>query len=390
MIEFKLPSLGADMDDGTLVAWKVAPGQAVHKGDVLAIVDTSKAAVDLESWVEGTVHQLITQPGEKIPVGTVMAWLLAPGEVAPATPEAPTAETPTVAAPPAARQRVSPVARRRAEALGLALAQVQGSGPDGAVTLQDVEALAAAAPAFTPTARTTAAGPATPADRAAGMRRAIAAAMSRSKREIPHYYLAETVPMHQALQWLAVRNQARPVTERLLPAVLLLKAVALALVKVPELNGHFVDGAFRPAAAVHIGVAISLRQGGLAAPALHDVATQPLDALMPALADLVRRCRAGSLRGSELTDAGITVTNLGDTGVEAVFGVIYPPQVALVGFGRIAERPCVVDGAVVALPAVTASLAADHRVSDGHRGAVFLAELRDLLQRPEALEAGTP
>ncbi|MDO9283782.1 MAG: biotin/lipoyl-containing protein, partial [Aquabacterium sp.] len=124
MTPFKLPSLGADMDDGTLVAWKVAPGQAVHKGDVLAIVDTSKAAVDVESWVEGTVHELITQPGEKIPVGTVMAWLLAPGEVAPATPvsltaAAPTAAAPTVAAPAAGRQRVSPVARRRAEAQGI-------------------------------------------------------------------------------------------------------------------------------------------------------------------------------------------------------------------------------------------------------------------------------
>jgi pyruvate dehydrogenase E2 component (dihydrolipoamide acetyltransferase) len=384
MIQFKLPSLGADMDDGTLVEWKVAPGQAVHKGDVLAIVDTSKAAVDLESWVEGTVHELITQPGQKIPVGTVMAWLLAPGEVAPAAPVAAPAEAAAAAEPAAGRQRVSPVARRRAEALGIDLAQVRGSGPDGAVTLQDVEALAAAPRAGAP------AGAATPADRAAGMRRAIATAMSRSKREIPHYYLAESVPMHRALQWLAARNQARPVTERLLPAVLLLKAVALALRKVPELNGHFVDGVFQPAGAVHIGVAISLRQGGLAAPALHDVATQPLDALMPALADLVRRCRAGSLRGSELTDAGITVTNLGDTGVASVFGVIYPPQVALIGFGRIAERPCVVDGAVLALPTVTASLAADHRVSDGHRGAVFLAELRELLQRPEALEAGAP
>lgn len=396
MIEFKLPSLGADMDDGTLVEWKVAPGQPVKKGDVLAIVDTTKAAVDLECWVEGTVHRLITRPGEKIAVGTVMAWLLAPGEVAPAPEAAAPAAGVPATAPVPARTRISPAARQRAAALGIDLARVPGHGPGGAVTLQDVEAFvaAAAAPA-TPAAPAAPSAPApapatAPAavDRTAGMRRAIAAAMSRSKREIPHYYLAETVPMHQAMQWLAAHNQARPVTERLLPAVLLLRAVALALHQVPELNGQFVDGSFRPAAAVHIGVAISLRQGGLVAPALHDVATRPLDELMRALADLVRRCRAGSLYSSELTDAGITVTNLGDTGVESVFGVIHPPQVALVGFGRIAERPCVVDGAVVARPSVTASLAADHRVSDGHRGAVFLSALRELLQQPAALAAG--
>jgi len=395
MIEFKLPSLGADMDEGTLLEWRITPGQVVRKGDVVAVVDTTKAAVDVESWVEGTVHQLVTEPGETIAVGTVMAWLLAPGEAAPAelpaaagpaaradVPAPPEAPSATPVAPAAPRTRVSPVARRRAEELGIDPDAVRGTGPDGAVTLQDVEALAGAQTTTPP------ATSATPKDRAAEMRRAIAAAMGRSKREIPHYYLSETVPMRAALQWLAARNAARPVTERLLPAVLLLKAVAVALGRYPELNGHFVDGEFRPAAAAHLGVAISLRQGGLIAPALHDVGAKPLDTLMPELADLVKRCRAGSLRSSEMSDATITVTNLGDAGVETVFGVIYPPQVALVGLGRIADRPCVENGAVVALPALTASLAADHRVSDGHRGALFLAELREVLQQPDTLAGG--
>lgn len=372
MIEFKLPSLGADMDEGTLIEWKVVPGRQVRKGDVVAIVDTTKAAVDLETWVEGTVHRLLTQPGEKIAVGAVMALLLAPGEAAPM--EAPPAAK--TAAPAAPRARVSPVARRRAETLGIDLGTVRGSGPEGAVTLHDVEALAAASTA------------AAPKDRAAEMRRAIAAAMSRSKREIPHYYLAETVPMRSALAWLRTRNEARPVTARLLPAVLLLKAVALALGKYPEFNGHFIDGAFRPAAAVHVGVAISLRQGGLIAPALHDVAAKRLDDLMTQLAGLVKRCRAGSLRSSEMSDPTVTLTNLGDAGAEAVFGVIYPPQVALVGFGRIGERPWADNGGLAAMPVLTASLAADHRVSDGHRGGLFLGELRELLQHPDSLDGG--
>lgn len=417
MIAFKLPSLGADMDDGTLLEWKVSPGQQVHKGDVVAVVDTTKAAVDVECWDEGQVHELLTQPGEKIAVGTVMARLLAPGEQAPAVvpaelpstpppgppssrasfpppapspapapaplsarppdlPAAPPLATrapavhPLPGQPPASRARVSPAARQRAGALGVDLTNLKGSGQDGAVTLQDVEAQAV------------------PVDRQGALRRAIANAMSRSKREIPHYYLAEPVPMLAALQWLAARNQGRPVTARLLPAVLLLKAVALALRQVPELNGHFVDGSFRPAAAVHLGVAISLRHGGLVAPALHDVAAQPLDTLMASLADLVQRCRAGRLSSSELSDASITLSNLGDTGVDTVFGVIHPPQVALVGVGRIAERPWGVDGALRSLPALTCTLAADHRVSDGHRGALFLAAVRDLLQTPEQLDAG--
>ena len=350
--------------------------------------------MDVESWADGTVHQLLTQPGETVAVGTVMARLLAPGEAAPAAlpaaaaptampvpapapaqdPMAPATLPAETAAAAVAHLRVSPAARRRAGALGIDIGTVRGTGPEGTVTPEDVEA-AATAPTM-----------AAPKDGGVEMRRAIAAAMSRSKREIPHYYLAELVPMRSALQWLSVHNAARPVTARLLSAVLLLKAVAVALGRFPELNGHVMDGVFRPAAAVHVGVAISLRQGGLIAPALHDVAGKSLDDLMTELADLVKRCRAGSLRSSEMSDPTITVTNLGDAGVESVFGVIYPPRVALVGFGRLSERPCVDDGALVAMPTLTASLAADQRVSDGHRGGLFLAELRVLLQHPESLQ----
>jgi pyruvate dehydrogenase E2 component (dihydrolipoamide acetyltransferase) len=400
MIEFRLPSLGSDMDRGKLLQWRVEPGQAVKKGDVVAVVDTSKAAVDVEIWVDGTVHRLLTAVGETIPVGAPMALVLAPGEAAPAGVWQPTAlpSTPTVPAPSpapllagitprpgpvsATRARVTPAARQRAAQLGIAPDALHGSGPDGAVTRDDVERAAQRA---TPTG--TEAAPAAAPNRAVEMRKAIAAAMARSKREIPHYYLTEPIALRAALDWLRAFNAARPMTERVLPAALLLKAVAVALRAVPELNGKMVDGAFNPVAQAHIGVAISLRTGGLVAPALHDVATRPLPQLMRELADLVQRARAGSLRSSEMSDPTITVTNLGEQAVESVHGVIYPPQVALVGFGRIGERPWVVDGALTVMPAITASLAADHRVSDGHRGAVFLARLRDQLQQPQQLEA---
>lgn len=391
MIEFTLPSLGSDMEEGKLLEWRIAPGDAVRRGQVVAVVDTSKAAVDVESWQEGTAFELLVEPGEMVPVGSVLATFLEAGETPetvqrhprpekpePAVAIAAAAAPPVPAAPRIAaagetdRRRSSPAARRRAEDLGLDLATIVGTGPDGAVTLQDVER--AGIPAV-----------AAPRDKQAEMRKAIGAAMSRSKREIPHYYLSESVAMRKALDWLGAANAQRGIADRLLAAVLQLKAVALTLNDYPNLNGMFVDGAFRPSAAVHVGVAISLRQGGLIAPAIHDAADKSLEQLMRDLADLAARARAGSLRSSEMSDPTVTVTNLGEQGVESVYGVIYPPQVALVGFGRIATKPWVEDGALVAMPACNASLAADHRASDGHYGALFLAALRERLQHPEQL-----
>lgn len=280
---------------------------------------------------------------------------------------------------------VSPAARKHAQEKGLDIALIAGTGPRGAVTLEDVERAAQAKPSAE-SSTTPATSATAPADKGAEMRRAIAAAMARSKREIPHYYVAEPIPMAAALNWLAQENARRPMAERLLPAALLLKAVALALKRFPELNGFFRDGAHQTAEQVHLGVAISMRAGGLIAPALLAADGKPLTRLMEELTDLVKRCRAGSLRSSELSEPTITVTNLGDQGAESVFGVIYPPQVALVGFGRIAERPWAENGGLKVTPVVTASLSADHRVSDGHRGALFLIELRELLQRPEELD----
>ena len=377
-----MPSLGADMEAGVLTKWLVKPGDAVRRGDIVAVVQTEKADVDVEIFATGQIEKIVVSEGEKVPVGAVLATVRvegeAPASVSPA-PAAPAGPAPAPVRPPAPapdeRPRVSPAARRRAEELGVDLSRLQGTGPAGAVTLDDVAkaAVASASPA------------AAPADRAAAMRRAIAAAMSRSNREIPHYYLGTEIDMGAALEWLAAENAKRGVAERVLPAVLLLKAVALAVREIPEMNGFFADGAFRPSAAVHLGVAISLRGGGLVAPAIHDADRQPLSDLMRGLSDIVARARAGSLKSSEMSDPTLTVTNLGDLGVESVFGVIFPPQVALVGFGRIVERPRVRSGIVVARPTVIASLAADHRASDGHRGGRFLAAVDALLQKPEAL-----
>lgn len=386
-----MPQLGADMAAATLTEWLAQPGDAVSHGDIVAVVETEKGAIEIEIFEDGVIDTLLVGPGTKVPVGTALATLIGgddektsrptpPPDVAAATPDGASVAPPRIAVPsraPEDRVRISPAAARRAAELNIDIHTLTGTGPGGAIGLSDIEH---AAPRETPEL------PAKANDTPeTAMRRAIAAAMGRSKREIPHYYLSTPIDMSRALNWLTDANLNRPVTERLIYSALLVKAVALALEDFPELNGFWVDGEFRPASEIHIGWAISLRGGGLVSPALHRPGQMDLDTIMAALRDLVKRARAFRLRGSELSDPTITVTNLGDQGVETVFGIIYPPQVALVGFGRIVERPWVVDGAIEPRRIVDASLAADHRVSDGHRGGLFLSRIESLLQEPETL-----
>ena len=390
MADLVMPVLGADMKAGELVAWLKRPGDRVQKGDVFAEVDTEKAVVEVESMFSGVIERLLLSPGDKVPVGAVMAVVRTEGpeEVAPPSPAvAPPAAAQRLAGPrptiaPAAaagRLRVSPVAQKLAEEKGIDLSTVAGTGPGGRVMLRDVEEAATRV-----VARPAAAAPA-PADRALRMRQSIAAAMSRSHREIPHFHVESVIDMSRAIAWLTAENARRPVAERLLYGVLLIKAAALALRKVPEANAVWAGDHVEPKAAVHVGVAIALPGGGLVAPAIHDTDKLSLGELMAKLRDLVQRARVGRLRSSEVSDPTITVTSLGEQGAESVFGLIYPPQVALVGFGRLTERPWVVEGRPELRKVIHASLAADHRALDGYRGSVYLAEVERLLQEPEGL-----
>jgi pyruvate dehydrogenase E2 component (dihydrolipoamide acetyltransferase) len=401
MSDFVMPSLGADMESGTVLEWRVHEGDTVHRGDIVAVVDTDKSTIEVEVFDDGVIAELLVAPGEEVPVGAPLARIESAAAVGRATeapaavvaaPRAPTAAPVTgprerrrpQTAPAHARRaagaaghvRASPLARRRAVDAGLDIGTLDGSGPDGAVVLADVERARGKVrePAGTPA----------PADRTAAMRRATGALMARSSREIPHYYLATTIDLAEATAWLAAANARRPVTERLLPGALLLKATAVTARQVPMLNGHWDDG-FHPSPDVRLGVAVSLRGGGLVAPAIVDADQLSLDELMAALRDLVARARAGTLRSSDVADPSITVTNLGDQGVDEVHGVIYPPQVALVGFGRIAARPWADRGMLGVRDTVRATLAADHRASDGLLGARFLNVLDRHLQAPEDL-----
>ena len=563
MADFVLPSLGSDMDAGTVVEWLVAPGATVKRGDVVVVVETHKGAIEVEIWQDGTIAELLVPVGAEVPVGTALARVeeaggaaapvAAPAEavppaaaapsasatasalasgsppasaepgpalggvaasppaaamssgapgpsaaapvaasppvaamssgapgpssaapvaasppaaapssgapgpssaapaaaaaasvLSPADTAAPTSPAPSVAAPaPAARPaasapaaatssgartpstaaptlapvspppgsashsappaappsaapaprpvsapaaspatppgpawwvRSSPAARRRAAALGVDLRAIgRGSGPDGAVVLRDVPSSAPRAPA-----------PPVPPG-VDPMRLAIARAMERSNREIPHYYLDHTVDVSRMLAFVAAFNAERPVTARILPGLLFVRAVAVALRKFPDLHGFWKDDRHVAATGIHPAVAVSLRTGGLVVPALRDADQGDLADLMRRFTDLVQRARAGRLRASELYEATTTVTSLGERGVDGVYGVIYPPQVSLVGFGAVAERPWAVDGMLTVRPVVRVSLAGDHRASDGHRGGLFLARVAHLLMHPEEL-----
>lgn len=380
MGEFRMPSLGADMTAGTLVQWNVKPGDAVKRGDIIAVVGTEKADIEVEVYETGTIETLIAKAGDKLPVGTPLAFIRVAGEAAGPALEAAPAPEGAVAKPPR-RFRASPMARKLAQELGVDLEKIQGTGPGGVIEQHDVEQ-AAKAQAPVPSAPI---APAPAQAATAGMRHAIALAMARSNREIPHYYLSTTIDMSKALAWLEQFNQKRSIEERVLPAALLLKAVATALDQTPELNGFYADDQLKISKEIHLGVAISLRHGGLMIPAILFSGQKSIAQLMAALRDLITRARSGRLRSSEITEGTITVTNLGDLGVETVYGVIYPPQVALVGFGNIAERPWADRGMLGVRRTLTATLAADHRATDGHRGAQFLQALDNLLQEPEKL-----
>ena len=332
MYEFKMPALGAEMTHGTLLEWKIQEGDRVKAHEMIAIVDTDKAAIEAEAFHGGIVQKLVVKPGEKVPVGTVLAYI-SEGEV-----------------------KISPLAKKLAKELHVNTSQIQGTGPGGSIVEADIKK--------EPVKR----------DHADSMKKAIAAAMAKSKHEIPHYYLSSEIDLNPVLSWLEKYNSEHSIDERILYVAVLVKAVAQALKKHPELNGFYINDEYQPSDSVNVGFAISLREGGLIAPAILDADRLSLGETMKSLADLVVRARGGQLRDRELSDPTITITNLGEYGVDSVFGVIYPPQVALVGFGKITSENTIV-----------VTLSADHRVSNGLLGSRFLRTVQQLLQQPEKL-----
>ncbi|KAB1157732.1 dihydrolipoamide acetyltransferase family protein [Flavobacterium luteum] len=382
MIEFQMPSLGADMEDGTLVEWKKKPGDKVKRGDIIAEVETQKGLIEIEVFDEGTIQELLIKEGTKIPVGTVMA-IINPSEVTLEAKEEKTPESKPIEIQPIEekiivkkekiKQKASPLARRIAEENKIDITTLKGTGPEGAVSKEDVE-LAIANQQPTEKAIS-------PSD---SIRSAVAAAMSKSNKEIPHYYLIKNIDISKALNWLKEINSHKPVKNRLLPIVLFIKATAKALVEFPDLNAVWENGIIQKKE-INIGLVVSLKKGGIVVPAIHQVNLKSIDEIMETLNDLIPRARALKLRSSELSDSTITLTNIGDNGADAVFGIIYPPQVAIVGFGSITEQPIAENGMIGIKSCVTVTLAGDHRATDGLTGSRFLVALNYQLQNPELL-----
>lgn len=332
MIEFVMPRLGADMEDAVLVEWKKHVGDYVTRGDIIAEVETQKGDIEIEVFDTGLITSLCVDPGQRVPVGTVMARI-----------------NPDVAAPPFDGQKPEADVREQTSALP----------PD---TNRETDMLATAE----------------------SVRQAVASAVTTSNREIPHYYLSTLVDMQQAMQWLHVHNTSVPIDLRLLPTVLHIKAIARALRDVPDLNSTWEHGLHRHPH-VHVGIVVSLRGVGIIVPTITDADSKPLDTIMAELNDIIPRARAFRLRSSDVGNATITVTSLGEGGVDQVYGVIYPPQVALVGIGGVRRQPIAVNGRIDVRPVVNISMAGDHRATDGLTGSTFLSRVGSYLQQPELL-----
>lgn len=417
MGKFIMPSLGSQMIEARLIKWLVKPGDSVSRGDIIGEIDTEKGLIDIEVFEDGVISELVAKEGEVIPVGSVMAvinghgtevqaekeqkervmeaekepglkaerdYQAVKGESARQNGDMQQADRQSIEKP--RRIKASPLARRVAEDLNVDLGRVKGSGIDGAIHKKDVEAFAQKADQGRALDRDMKTDEkVSPIDVQRSMRRSIAAAMSRSNREIPHYYLESEIDMKSSLDWLEETNKQRPVGERILPPVLLIKAVANSLAEIPELNGFWTDDEMHIEEGIHIGFAVSLRRGGLVIPAILNADMKTPDDIRKEFLDMIVRAREGHLRSRELSSATITITSLGERGAEKVYGVIYPPQVALVGFGAIVHKPRAVNDAIGIRPVIHTVLAGDHRATDGHTGSRFLERLNEQLQHPEHL-----
>lgn len=407
MTEFLMPSLGADMEAGTLVAWRKKPGDQIKRGDIIAEVDTQKGLIEVEIFESGILDQYLVSEGESVPVGTAMALIRSaeapssPEEKEPLVPEQKEGipekeplhpileieedkreepeDLPTVSQ----RIKASPLARKIAAVNKIDLTSLKGTGEEGAILRRDVEkVLEEKEPAKTPPSPT--AAPRSSESAASEVRKAVASAMSRANQEIPHYYLEKRIDLSNAMEWLRETNKVRSVKDRLLPVALFLRATALALDLHPTLNAVW-DQGVQVQNEINIGLVLSLRTGGVVVPAIQQADTRSPDQIMQELNELIPRARALKLRSSELSTSTVTVTSLGEAGADKVYGIIYPPQVALIGFGCVVEEVIPIKGMLAIRPVVYATLAGDHRASDGLTGSRFLGSLDQFLQTPENL-----
>lgn len=394
MIKFLMPSLGADMEDGVLVEWRKKTGDQLKPGDIIADVDTQKGLIEIEVFDDGILKELLVKEGEKVPVGTVLAIIengengevLKQKESTQQEIRKDSLEINKSESHEKGRIKISPLARKIAELNGIDISQIQGTGTEGSIVKEDVEKVISEKKKSLQPKEIEEKEEHSPEVKSpfGSIRMAVAAAMSKSNREIPHYFLEKRVDMSNAMEWIRQSNKDLSVQKRILPVALLIKAVAKALDDVPELNGSW-DNGLQVKNEINIGFVLSLRSGGIVVPAILQADSKSVYEIMETLNDLIPRARGAKLRSSELSQSTFTITNIGEGGADKVFGLIYPPQVGIVGFGAISEQPFAKNGLLGIHPVVDVTLSADHRATDGLIGSKFLASLDHHLQRPETL-----
>lgn len=399
--EVTLPRLGQGMESGTIVRWLKAEGDEVAQDEPLYELDTEKVTQEVESPATGVLLRIVAPEGSEVPVGApicvigavgeevVVSASPAPAAQAPAAaPAAPAAEAPKVEAAPDGRVKASPLARRMAKERGVDLAAVVGTGPDGRVVAEDVERAAAGeAPAAAPVPAATPAVAPVPAPAEAEtvklsrVRRTIARRLSEAW-QAPHFAVSMTADMSRVVQLretLVARTPegaARPTYSDILT-----KVCAVALLRHPALNAHYVDGEIRRFPTANVGMAVAIPDG-LVVPVLRGVEAQTVPALAAARQELVARTRAGELTPADVDGGTFTISNLGMYGVERFFAVLNPPQVAILAAGAIGDHPVVEAGEVVVRPRMEMTLSCDHRAVDGATASEFLRTVRELLEEP--------
>jgi len=402
--DLKMPSFGADMATGTLVEWLVKPGDSIKRGSVIAVIDTHKGAIDLDLFEDAIIEALLVEVGQQVTVGTPIARLRSLGPSAAAEQESidshnrpdnrqDNRQDVTNEALPNVRQDApefilaTPAARAFALKQQLSLPLLYAANNNRIVTLKMAETAFTQGGRFQP-AQTIVAEKREKQQSGFdnhAMRQAISDTVTRSKQQIPHYYLSQRLDISALEHYLQNYNSKVSAEQRILLAAPLLCAIARTLIKNKQLNGVYANNTFSANDTVNLANAINLRAGGLVMPVIRDAQTLTAPLIMERLKEQVERARSGSLRVSELSDGSCTVTSIGERGAEQMFAVIYPPQVAIIALGSPHQEAMVVDGIVQVRSIIEATLAADHRVSDGHVGARLLYQLNQQLQKPDQL-----
>lgn len=433
MAEVIMPKMGDAMTEGKVVRWIKQAGDRVARGDAIAEIETDKVNVDIEAEWDGTLAQVLVGPGEVALVGAPIAVIARPGETLEATPAqagadarpaaaaqptgaaqpatttqpaatsaaAPTtapntpasppqpSETDTAAAAGSAAVRASPLARRMAEQHSISLTTIKGSGPEGRVTKEDVEAAIAAARSAPEGQAAAAPGVGAREVPLSRMRQTIARRMTESKQQVPHIYITVSIAMDAALALRRQLNDSLDDARKVSVNDLVIKAAALALTQFPNINASFADRAVRYSGEINISIAVALPEG-LLSTTVYDCDRKPVWQIAAEAKAVAERARSAHLRPEDLTNGTFTVSNLGMYGVDVFSAIITPPQAAILAVGAAKAQPVARDGRVEVATMMQVTLAADHRVTDGAEVARFLAELRRLLENPVWLVVSPP